>query len=121
MFMYGNSTRMLFQDLPLHQKRGQKHGKPGQAWPGQACQGLAGLPGKRGLEKPSKPGQGQGFEVSLALEAWLFRPHWHFMAFLARKPEARKVKIPGHVPQVIAIRTRNNMFYSISIYLLSDN
>ena len=68
MFMYGNNTRMLFQDLPLHQK-------PGQAWPGQACQGLAGLPGKRGLEKPSKPSQGQGFEVSLAIEAWLFRPH----------------------------------------------
>ena len=26
--------------LPLHQERGQKHGKPGQAWPGQACQSL---------------------------------------------------------------------------------
>ncbi|CAH3019734.1 unnamed protein product [Porites evermanni] len=58
---------MLFQDLPLHQKRGQKHGKPGQAWPGQACQGLAGLPGKRGLEKPSKPGQGQGFEIKITV------------------------------------------------------
>jgi len=41
--MYGNNTQMLFEDLPLHQKRGQKHGKPGQSWPGQACQGLGGL------------------------------------------------------------------------------
>ena len=43
--------------------------RPGlpRSWPG--------LPGKRGLEMPGKPGQGQGFEVSLAIEAWLFRPH----------------------------------------------
>ena len=57
---------------------------------------LPGLPGKRGLEKPGKTGQGQGFEVSMAIEAWLFRPHLkigrHFMAFPARKPEAGKAK-----------------------------
>ena len=35
----------------------------------------AGLPGKRGLETSGKPGQAQGFEVSLAIEVWLFRPH----------------------------------------------
>ena len=35
----------------------------------------AGLPGKRGLEKSGKPGQAQAFEVSLAIEVWLFRPH----------------------------------------------
>ena len=47
---------------PLHQpERGQKHGKPGQAWPGQACQGLG-----RAC---------QGLEVSLAIEAWFFRSH----------------------------------------------
>ena len=42
--------------------------KFGQARPGFP-RSWPGLPGKRGLEKPGKPGQGQGFEVSLAIEA----------------------------------------------------
>ena len=46
--------------------------KPRQA---RLAKVLAGLPGKRGLEKPSKPSQGQGFEVNLAIEAWLLQPH----------------------------------------------
>ena len=60
---------LSFKGPPLHQERSQRHGKPGQARP------WAGLPGKCGLEKSGKPVQAQGFEVSLAIEVWLFRPH----------------------------------------------
>ena len=38
----------------------------------------------------------EGFKVSLAIEVWLFQPHYkigrHFMAFSARKLEAGKAK-----------------------------
>ena len=47
------------------------------------------------------PGQGQGFEVSLAIEAWLFRPE---------NQKLGKPRIRGHVLQVTAIRTRDNFF-----------
>ena len=59
--------------------------RPGlpRSWPG--------FPGKRGLEKPGKPGQGQGFEVrkNKKIEKKIGR---NFMAFPARKPEAGKAK-----------------------------
>ena len=81
-----------------------------------------GLPGKRGLEKPGKPGQGEGFEVSVAIEAWLFRPHskigQHFMAFPARKPEAGKAKNSQPSSTSDGNKNYKQFRYNISTYLL---
>ena len=82
------------------------------------------LPGKRRLEEPGKPGQGQGFEVSLAIEEWLLiSGHTKKLGSFSwpSQPENQnpgKPRIPGHVLQVTAIGTRNNFFYNISTYLL---
>ena len=50
-------------------------GARSKAWQARSNPARPGFPGKLGLEKPGKSVQGQGFEVSLAIEAWLFWPH----------------------------------------------
>ena len=90
--------------------------RPHLAWPGLP-RSWPGSPGKRGLEKPGKPSQGQGFEVSLAIEAWLFWPHRkigrHFMAFPARKPEDGKAKNSWQCSTSDSNKKCRNNFFTI--------
>ena len=71
--MYGDQSReFVFENNFELQRPALASGAQSKAWQARP---RAGLPGKCGLEKSGKPGQAQGFEVSLAIEVWLFRPH----------------------------------------------
>ena len=71
--MYGDQSReFVFENNFKLQTPALASGAQLKAWQAGPW---AGLPGKCGLEKSGKPVQAQGFEVSLAIEVWLYWPH----------------------------------------------
>ena len=74
--MYGDQSReFVFENNFELQRPALVSGAQSKAWQARPSPAKGRLARKVWPGKSGKPGQAQGFEVSLAIEVWLFRPH----------------------------------------------